>query len=88
VREAAVVAALLVLVVASALAVVWAREEARQLDLAIQDHRDRIRDLQTEWGRLQLERAALGARSRVEALARKRYDMHIPDPGDIWDFRP
>ncbi|MFA9461424.1 cell division protein FtsL [Thiohalorhabdus methylotrophus] len=81
-------AILLVLGLASALTVVWVREEARQLDLAIQAHRDRIRALETEWGRLQLERAALGARSRVESLARKRHDMHIPEPGEIWDFRP
>ncbi|WP_054966494.1 cell division protein FtsL [Thiohalorhabdus denitrificans] len=87
-RRAGAVAVLVALVLANAMAVVWVREEARQLDLTIQEHRDRVRALETEWGRLQLERAALGARSRVEELARERHDMHTPDPGEIWDFRP
>ena len=79
---------LLGLVLASGLGLVWSREQARQLDLAIRDQRDRIQRLETEWGRLQLERASLAARSRVERLARERFDMHTPDAGEIWDFRP
>jgi cell division protein FtsL len=76
------------LILASALSLVWAREQARQLDVAIHDQRDRIQRLETEWGRLQLERATLAARSRVERLARERFDMHAPEKGEIWDFRP
>lgn len=71
---------------ATALGLVWAREQSRQLDLAIQAERDRVRQLETEWGRLQLERASLAARSRVERLARERFDMHTPDAGEIWEF--
>lgn len=81
-------ALLILLTLASGLALVWAREQARQLDLAVRDQRDRIQKLETEWGRLQLERAALAARSRVERLARERFDMHTPGSGEIWDFRP
>jgi cell division protein FtsL len=76
------------LVLASALATVWAREANRHLDLGIREQRDRIRQLETEWGRLQLEQAALASRSRVERLARERFDMHVPRPDEIWDFRP
>ena len=81
-------AALLALVLVSALTVVGVREEARQTDLTIRERRDHIRQLETEWSRLQLERAALAARSRVERLARERFHMHLPDSGQIWDFRP
>lgn len=86
--KVAAVALLATLILASALGLVWAREQARQLDVAIQDQRDRIQRLETEWGRLQLERATLAARSRVGRLARERFDMHSPDTGEIWDFRP
>ena len=87
--KAAIAMALLVLLtLASGLALVWAREQARQLDLAVREQRDRIQQLETEWSRLQLERAALAARSRVERLARERFDMHTPASGEIWDFRP
>jgi len=88
VKEGAVATGLLGLVLMSALAVVWVREEVRQADLDMRERRDHIRQLETEWGRLQLERAALAARSRVERLARERFRMQLPDSGQIWDFRP
>lgn len=87
-REWGAAIGLLGLVLMSALAVVWAREEVRQADLDMRERRDHIRQLETEWGRLQLERAALAARSRVERLARERFRMRLPDSGQIWDFRP
>jgi cell division protein FtsL len=79
---------LLLLILASGVTLVWAREQSRQLDLGVRDQRDRIQRLETEWSRLQLERAALAARPRVERLARERFDMHTPKAGEIWDFRP
>lgn len=79
---------LLGLVLVSALAVVWVREEVRQAEVAIREGRDQVRELETEWGRLQLERAALAARTRVERLARERFGMQLPEPDKIWDFRP
>jgi cell division protein FtsL len=88
VKEWGAATGLLGLVLLSALAVVWVREEARQADLEIRERRDYIRELETEWGRLQLERAALAARSRVERLARERFRMQRPESGEIWDFRP
>ena len=87
-KAAIAMALLILLTLASGLALVWAREQARQLDLAVREQRDRIQQLETEWGRLQLERAALAARSRVGRLARERFDMHTPKSGEIWDFRP
>ncbi len=87
-RSLVTAAVLVPLTLVSGLSLVWAREEARQLDLAIREQRDRIRQLETEWGRLQLERAALAARSRVERLARERFRMHVPATGETWDFQP
>ena len=81
-------AALILLVLASGLASVWARETNRQLDLQVREQRDAVRHLEIEWGRLQLEQAALASRSRVERLARERFGMHIPGTDEIWEFRP
>jgi len=88
VRDWGAAGGLLGLVLVSALAVVWVREEVRQAEVAIREGRDQVRELETEWGRLQLERAALAARTRVERLARERFGMQLPEPDKIWDFRP
>lgn len=87
-KRVAALGGLLLLTLASGLGLVGVREEARQLDLAARKERDRIRRMETEWGRLQLERAALAARSRVERLARERFRMRIPEPDETWDFQP
>lgn len=86
-RGPILIVVLAALVLASGLTLVWARERSRQLDLAIQAQQDRIHRLETEWSRLQLERAALAARSRVERIAREEFGMHSPDSDAIWDFR-
>ena len=85
-RMALLFAGLVVLVVLSGLAVVGARQEARNLDLAIRDHQREIRRLETEWGRLQLELASITARSRVERLARERLNMEEPSSDEVWEF--
>jgi cell division protein FtsL len=39
--------------------------------------------LDVEWGRLQLEEAALTTHTRVEGAARRDLDMHIPQAGEV-----
>lgn len=84
----AVLVPLVLLVLASGLVTVWARESNRQLDLQIREQRDAVRQLEIEWSRLQLEQATLASRSRVERVARERFGMHIPGTDEIWEFRP
>ncbi len=79
---------LLVVVGLSGLAVGIVRNEVRRVDLAIQTYQDRVRSLESEWSRLQLERAALASQSRVERLARKHFGMYSPPSDVIWNFRP
>lgn len=73
-----VLIALLVATVASAVALVGARHDARQLfiqlEAAAQDHDDE----RVEWSRLQLELAFLGESSRIEAQARESLEMRQP----------
>jgi cell division protein FtsL len=42
-----------------------------------------MRDLEVEWGQLQLEQSTVAAHVRVEKLARDRLGMKAPAPGQI-----
>lgn len=79
---------LLVVVIGSALAVIYAKHQSRLLfgDLQVlQAERDR---LNIEWGRLQLEQSAWATHSRVEKLARERLNMMVPNPETVVIVKP
>ena len=63
-----------------ALAVVSARHQARKLFVELQTEQARARDLDIEWGRLQLEISTWLMHNRVEAVAISRLHMGVPDP--------
>lgn len=72
-------AVLVLLVLASALAVTYSVHEARRLTAraqALQEEQDR---LQTQWGQLLLERSTWGAYGRIERLAREKLNMKVPE---------
>lgn len=80
---AAIVLALLVSVVASALGVVWTRHESRVLFVsltALQNQRD---ELNIEYGRLELEQATHAEPRRIDDEARQKLGMLEPRPQDI-----
>ena len=83
-RGAAATLLLLVLaLLGSALAVVYAKYQSRQLFVGLQQlgaARDRA---ETEWGRLQLELGTWGAQARVERIARRQLQMHLPAADEI-----
>ncbi len=79
----AMVLALLVAVIASALGVVWTRHENRVLFVqltALQNQRD---GLNIEYGRLELEQATHAEPRRVDSEARQKLGMLEPRPQDI-----
>ncbi|HTM28461.1 MAG TPA: cell division protein FtsL [Rhodanobacter sp.] len=80
---AAIMLALLIAVVASALGVVWTRHENRVLFVnltALQNQRD---DLNIEYGRLELEQATHAEPRRIDEEARQKLGMLEPRPQDI-----
>lgn len=79
---------LLVLVMASALAVVYAKHRGRELFAQLQQLEAQRDRLNIEWGRLQLEQSAWASHSRVEKLARERLDMMVPDPESVVIIKP
>jgi len=74
---------LILLVLISALSVVHAKYNSRKLFVELQQL-SRERDvIDVEWGRLQLEFAALGTHGRVERIAAGRLQMSVPKPGAV-----
>ncbi len=59
----------------SALSLVTARFQSRQLFVQVDRLEDRARQLDTEWRRLQLERAELVRHARIDRLARSNLGM-------------
>ncbi len=72
--------ALVLAVMASAVAGVYAKHESRRLFMELQvlvAERDR---LEVEWGRLQIEQSSWSTYARVEQLAREEMNMRTPLP--------
>jgi cell division protein FtsL len=75
---------LTVVLVAIALSVVSARHQARKLFVTLQSEQAHARELDVEWGQLQLEISTWLMHNRVEEVARGRLRMVIPEPGSIY----
>ncbi len=74
---------LVLLVVCSALGVIYSAYQYRVL---FNQHQNLVSDwdeLQVEWGQLVLEESAWAANNRIEQVASKRLDMLVPEPGMI-----
>ena len=74
---------LLLVVVICALSVVKANHQARKLFIALGAEQKHLRDLNVEWGQLQLEQSTWAANVRVETLAREKLGMKRPAPGEV-----
>lgn len=72
-------ALLFVVLLLCALAVVTSQNEARRLFSALQDEQDRSRDLEIQFGQLQLEQSTWAMQSRIEQVASKKLGMRVPD---------
>lgn len=80
--------ALLLAVIASAIAVVWARQENRMLFMQLSKLQNERDHLNIEFGRLELEQATWADPTRIEAVARGKLGMVEPKPADIRLVRP
>ena len=67
-----------------ALAVVNAQHRARTLFVELEALKKEARELEVEWGKLQLEQGTLVSHARVETLAKNQLGL-IPPPLDkVW----
>lgn len=70
-----------ILLMLSAISLVTARYQARQLFISSERAAAKTQDLEVEWRRLQLERAELARNARVDEFARRDLEMVVPRPG-------
>ena len=70
---------LLAVLVACALGLVTSQHKARKLFSDLERERNRARELDVEYGRLQLEASTWGLHSRVEKIAGSALGMRAPD---------
>lgn len=76
-------AILLLIAVACALSVVSSNHKARKLFIELEREQERMKQLDVEWGQLQLEQSTWASHARVEKIARDKLGMKPPAPGQI-----
>lgn len=86
-KEIWLILILMILTIASALAVVYTTNEYRNTfnnveQLNLQTHR-----LQLQWGQLLLEQASLATPARVESFATSKLQMQLPDDKQTFVLR-
>jgi len=86
--RAIVLLGLLLAVITSAIAVVWARQENRTLFMQLSKLQNQRDHLNVEFGRLELEQATWADPVRIESVARNKLGMVTPAPADIRLIRP
>ena len=84
-----VIAALLVIVVLlSAIGLVYSKHQSRKLFVNLQQLKQQVIDLDTEWGQLQLEQSAWTDHGRIESIARDRLNMKHPQAEEVVFIKP
>ena len=79
---------LIALALISALAVVSINHRARKLINEYERETQRMRDLEVEWGQLQLEQSTWATHARIEEIARQKLGMRAPRAGQIMLAEP
>ena len=71
---------LLAVLVACAIGLVTSQHRARKLFSDLEREQNRARELDIDYGRLQLEASTWGLHQRVEKIATGTLGMRVPDP--------
>ncbi|HMW16257.1 MAG TPA: cell division protein FtsL [Accumulibacter sp.] len=72
---------LLLAVLLCSLGLVTSQHKARKLFQALEAEQERARQLEVEFGQLQLELSTWGTSPRIEKIARDRLRMNMPEVG-------
>ncbi len=70
---------LLALLTVCALALVTSQHKARKLFNEFEQEQERAKQLDVEWGQLQLEQSTWALHARIEKIARDRLHMSVPE---------
>jgi cell division protein FtsL len=79
---------LLGILVVCALAVVTSQHKARKLYVELQKEQELSKQLEVEWGQLQLEQSTWAMHARIEKIANGRLMMRVPPPSRVQVFAP
>lgn len=79
---------LALLLFASSLGVVFSTHQARRQFVELQGLQKVRDELNTQWGRLQLEQSTWATHGRIEKIANNKLDMVIPPPGAVVIVQP
>ena len=74
---------LLAVLIVCALSLVTSRHDARRLFVELEREQLRTRQLETEYGQLQLEQSTWGMPARIEKIARENLRMQLPPAGRV-----
>jgi cell division protein FtsL len=74
---------LLATLAACALALVTSQHQARKLYVDLQKEQELARQLEIEWGQLQLEQSTWATHARVEKIATRALGMRVPPASRI-----
>lgn len=75
-------------VLASGVGIVYTRHINRQFFIQLQKLQAERDNLDVEWESLQLEQSTLVMDAAVEDKARRRLNMIIPDPAEVFYIKP
>jgi len=79
---------LVVLVMTSAISVVYSKHTNRKLFIELQQLNKNIDDLNIEWGKLQLEEGTWSDHGRIEKIARTKLNMLLPGINSVVYLKP
>lgn len=74
---------LLGILVVCALLLVTSQHKARKLYVELQKEQERARQIEVEWGQLQLEQSTWAMHARIEKIASGQLMMHVPPPSRV-----
>ena len=79
---------LLAIVVVCALSVVTSQHKARKLYVELQKEQEYAKQLEVEWGQLQLEQSTWAMHARIERIANGRLMMRAPPASRVQVVTP
>ncbi len=79
---------LFVVLIVCALALVTSQHRSRKLYVELQKEQDVARQLEVEWGQLQLEQGTWAMHARIEKIAIKALGMQVPPPERVRIVEP
>lgn len=71
---------LLAILIACALSLVSSQHKARKLYVGLQKEQELAKQLDVEWGQLQLEQSTWAMHGRIEKIASQKLGMRVPSP--------